>query len=416
MDDLKHLREKRGSLAKQMKDLYDKAKAEERGLSADERTQWDKMSDDVSNYDADIKRFEDLEKVSGELGKTFERKADERQISRDEAKDRSGKAFRNFLLSRIGLADFTDENKRDLFENPFKEFRTNAQSTTDAKGGYTIPEGFSNELAIAMKAWGGMTEVARILRTASGNDIPWPATNDTANVAYQVDEAANLETSASDATFSKAVTLKAYKWTSGLVRVSPEILTDSYFDFERILIDLFALRMGRGLNAAYTTGAGGTTISGVVTGATDASLSSVAATALSYNNLVDLMHSVDPAYRGNARWMFNDATLKAIRKIVDENDVPLWQPNITMGSPDMILGKPFTINQDVADIGASAKSVLFGDFKNYVIREVVGDRIRILSERFADTDQIGIVLLQRRDGQLVDAGTHPIKYLVHAAS
>jgi HK97 family phage major capsid protein len=238
MDDLKHLREKRGSLAKQMKDLYDKAKAEERGLSADERTQWDKMSDDVSNYDADIKRFEDLEKVSGELGKTFERKADERQISRDEAKDRSGKAFRNFLLSRIGLADFTDENKRDLFENPFKEFRTNAQSTTDAKGGYTIPEGFSNELAIAMKAWGGMTEVARILRTASGNDIPWPATNDTANVAYQVDEAASLETSASDATFSKAVTLKAYKWTSGLVRVSPEILTDSYFDFERILIDL----------------------------------------------------------------------------------------------------------------------------------------------------------------------------------
>jgi len=185
---------------------------------------------------------------------------------------------------------------------------------------------------------------------------------------------------------------------------------------ETLLADLFGLRMGRGLNAAYTTGVGTTTISGVVTGATDASVSSVSASAITYNNLLDLMAAVDPAYHPNARFMFNAATLTYIRKIIDGNSRPLWEPNIQVGAPQSILGYPYTINQDVASIGASAKSVLFGDFSNYIIRKVAGDRLVVLRERFADTDQIGMVLLTRTDGQVLDAGTHPIKYMAHGST
>ena len=116
--------------------------------------------------------------------------------------------------------------------------------------------------------------------------------------------------------------------------------------------------------------------------------------------------------------MFNDSTLAALKKIDigSADSRPLWQPGMTAGAPDTIDGKPYVINQQMADIGASAKSVLFGDFQNYIIRKVAGDRIVIANELFAGTDQIGIMLLQRRDGQVLNAGTHPIKYLTHAAS
>jgi len=128
------------------------------------------------------------------------------------------------------------------------------------------------------------------------------------------------------------------------------------------------------------------------------------------------LHSIDPAYRKRGRFMFNDNTLAYLRKIVDGESKPIWQPTITQNVPDMILGYPYTINQDMASIGANAKSMLFGDFKNYIIRKVRGDRFKILLERYAETDQVAMVLLRRTDGQVLNAGMNPIKYMVHAGS
>ena len=415
---VKELNEKRAATALKVKELRDKLEAEKRGMTAEERTDFDKYSNEITLIDEDIvreKRAEDILKAQAE------QHADDRRViggkTKEEIREKVNLAFRDLILFRaFGVGQMPDLRiLTDPNENPFKELRTNAQSTTDNKGGYTIPEGFSNELAIAEKMWGGMEGVSRIIQTDSGNDIPWPATNDTSNVAYQVDEAADLNTSAVDVTFAKALTLKAYKWSSGLVRISQEILEDSYFNMESILADLFGIRMGRGLNTAYTTGAGTDTISGVVTGATNSGVLA-SGSAITYANLVNLLHSVDPAYRMNARFMFNDATLAYLKKIVDGDIRPLWQPAITQGAPDTILGYPYTINQDIASIGASAKSMLFGDFRNYLIRKVRGDRFKILLERYAELDQVAMVLLRRTDGQLLDAGMHPIKYLVHAAS
>ena len=417
---VKELNEKRAATALKVKELRDKLETEKRGMTAEERTDFDKYSAEITLIDEDIvreKRAEDILKAQAE------QHADDRRViggkTKEEIREKVNNTFRELILFRaFGIGKMPDLRiLSDPNENPFRELRTNAQSTTDNKGGYTIPEGFSNELAIAEKMWGGMEGVSRIIQTDSGNDIPWPATNDTSNVAYQVDEAADLNTSAVDVTFAKALTLKAYKWSSGLVRISQEILEDSYFNMESILADLFGIRMGRGLNAAYTTGAGSGsgTIQGVVTGATNSGVSA-SGSAITYANLVNLLHSVDPAYRMNARFMFNDATLAYLKKIVDGDIRPLWQPAITQGAPDTILGYPYTINQDMASIGASAKSMLFGDFRNYLIRKVRGDRFKILLERYAELDQVAMVLLRRTDGQLLDAGMHPIKYLVHAAS
>jgi HK97 family phage major capsid protein len=131
--------------------------------------------------------------------------------------------------------------------------------------------------------------------------------------------------------------------------------------------------------------------------------------------LVNVYHAVDPAYRQrpSAKYMFNDTTLKVIRLLVDGSSRPLWQPGISAGFgtgfPPTILDKEYVINSDMPNMAASAYAVLFGDLKSYKLRRVAGGvTVMRLVERYAEFLQVGFLAFVRFDGQLIDAGTHPV--------
>ena len=133
----------------------------------------------------------------------------------------------------------------------------------------------------------------------------------------------------------------------------------------------------------------------------------------------DLVYSVDPAYRPNARWMLADASMAVIRKLVDSQSRPLWEPSVQAGQPDTILGYPVVINQSVATMAASAKSILFGDFSRYIIRDVSGIQLVRMDERYADYLQVGFYAFQRTGGRLLAPNTttyNPVKYYSNSAS
>jgi HK97 family phage major capsid protein len=129
------------------------------------------------------------------------------------------------------------------------------------------------------------------------------------------------------------------------------------------------------------------------------------------------VHSVDPAYRTGpkVRFMFNDSTLKLLRKLKDGNGQYLWQPGMQAGEGSTLFGYQYTINQDLANVGSSSKSIVFGDFSKYKIRDVRGITVKRLNERYADSDQVGFFALMRTDGRVLDSGTDPIKYITQAA-
>jgi HK97 family phage major capsid protein len=306
---------------------------------------------------------------------------------------------------------------RELFKRGYSSVDTRAQSVTGGSpvgiyGGYTVPEGFFNELERAMKAYGGMLETGRVITTATGNDLPMPYSDDTGNSGAILGE--NQPITEQDVTFG-VVTLGAYKYTSKLIRVSYELLQDSAFNMESFIAEVAGERLGRVLNSHFTTGNGTSQPQGVVTGAA-AGVTGQGSTVLTYNDIVDLQHSVDPAYRRNARFMFNDSTLKALRKIKDSEGRPLWQPDVQGGIAGTLIGVPYTINQDMASIGLSAKSVLYGDFSHYFIRRVRDFTLVRLNERYADNLQVGFFVYCRFDAKLKNAGQNPIKYLVHPAA
>lgn len=288
-----------------------------------------------------------------------------------------------------------------------------AQSVgTDAAGGYTVPEGFLPNLERALLDYGGVRQAATILRTATGNSLPMPDMNDTGNTGALLAE--NTQDTEQDITFG-VTTLDAYKYTSKIIRVSKELEQDSAFNIGTEIGSAAGIRLGRIFNTHGTTGTGSSQPNGIVTAST-AGKTAASATAITHDELLDLKHSVDPAYRrgGMSSWMFNDATLLALKKLKDADNRPLWQAGIAVGDPDRLDGDTFIINQDMASIATGNKTVLYGCLSKFYCREVLGVTLVRMVERYADFHQTGYVAIMRFDADLRDAGTNPVKHLVQA--
>ena len=294
---------------------------------------------------------------------------------------------------------------------PKTQSEARAQSLTSSAGGYTVPQGFINQLEASLLAFGGMREVATILRTAEGNDLPIPTVSDHANVGAILAE--NTQVAEQDITFAQ-ITLKAYKYSSKLIRVSSELLQDSAIDLESFIGGALGERIARIFNTHATNGDNSSKPQGI--SASGAGKTATAVDAITFAELLDLQHSLDPAYRANARFMMHDTTFKLVRKLVDDQNRPIFMNDLSATSPGTLFGVPVVINQDVATVAAGAKAIYYGDFSKYIIRDVQDFTLLRLEERYADYHQVGFVGFSRHDGRILDAGTDPIKHLIMAAS
>ena len=199
-----------------------------------------------------------------------------------------------------------------------------------------------------------------------------------------------------------------------MVRIPLELLQDSVFNIEGLMTDLFGERLGRLANSVLTTGTGSSQPNGIVT-ASSAGKTAASATAFTSDELIDLFHSVDPAYRASpkCRWMFNDTTLAAIRKLKDGDGNYLWQMgDVRTGEPDLFLGKSYSVNQAMATAATTTKPIIFGDMSRYIVRKVGGFQVLTLRERYAEHFQVGMVGFKRFDGELLN--TAAVKHLVMA--
>jgi HK97 family phage major capsid protein len=315
-----------------------------------------------------------------------------------------------FQLAPVALRSADREGLRQWDEQRLTQVDV---VSPDLGGHFTVPDEMMRPLEIALLEFGGMRQVSTILRTGTGAELPIPTLNDTSNSGALLGE--GLEHTELDVTFDQ-LTLHAFKYTSRRVPVSVEYLQDNAINFVGRIGAILGERIGRITNTHFTTGDGNAKPNGIVTAATSASITTAADDAISYDNVIDLKHSVDPAYRTNARFMFNDTTLKILKKIKvpqfsgDTAGQPLWRAGMAASEPNTIDGDPYTINQQVAS-GVSAKAMLYGALSKYQIRDVRDITLVRLDERYAELGVVAFLAFSRHDGDLLDAGTHPVKYL-----
>ncbi|NNF65980.1 MAG: phage major capsid protein [Gammaproteobacteria bacterium] len=404
---LKKLKDERGQLATEMRALNNTLETEERGFTAEEQEKWDRMVDGIGELDARIEQQRQADSlISGvdDLDRPEVRTQDadsegSTQESRDEMHQR---AFDRLIRSESPGLSGLEPDQRQIM----REFR--AQSVgTDSAGGYTVPEGFVNSLREAMLAFSGIKQNASVITTSSGNDLPFPTVNDTGNSGALLAE--NTQDSEQDVTFG-VTTLQAYKYTSKIVRVSVELMQDSAFDMNAYLAKALGERLGR-INAThFATGTGSSQPNGLITAAT-VGKTAASATAITYLELLDLKHSVDPAYRMGAKWGFNDATFLLVKKLLDGDSRPLWLPDVAGDRPGRFDGDEYFIDQGIPSAATTTKPVVYGDISQYTIREVRDVTLVRLVERYADYHQVGFIAFNRCDSDLVNAGTNPVKVL-----
>ena len=404
---IQQLLDARASALTVMREVNDSAKAENRDFTAEETEKYSRAESEFDSLTERIEREKNLEERSRALA-TIDapHPVVTPPAERDEEADRDEyrKAFASYVIR--GMMELEPEQRSRLRAGWRGETEARAQGVgTASAGGYLVPEGYQAEIIRVMKDFGAVINVARVLTTDTGNELPWPTVDDTAQVGALLAE--NTQVAEQDVTLGTKQ-LDAYKYTSKLVRVSWELLQDSAFDVEDLLRDLLGERVGRIQNQHFTTGTGTAQPNGIVTGATSG-VTAAGVAAITGDELISLVHSVDRAYRFSprARFMMSDAALASIRKLKDSDGQYLWVPGLRAGETDTLLGFPVEINTDMAVPATGVKSVLFGDFfAGYVVRLVRGFQLIRLDERYADYFQSGFVGFSRADGEVVNTAAY----------
>lgn len=411
------LKESRAQLWERMKAVNDMAEAENRDLTAEETTNWTQASTDIDALDERIARQERLERLPAAEG------AQTRQIATIDPNNKGtlrssseyARAFTNWL--RCPRSVDLDAESRSMIAAGFQHVDTRAMGVNvPTAGGYLVPETLESRIEQALLFYGGMREAGEVIRTESGNDLAMPTSNDTTNTGELLAE--NTAASEQDVTIGARI-LKAYMYSSKIVRASYQFLQDPAIDVEGWLADLLAIRIGRITNTHFTTGTGANQPSGIAGDSTQGVAAATGqTTSVTWDDLITLEHTVDPAYRATGcRYMFRDATLRELRKLKDGEGRYLWQPGLPASSvPNTINSYPYTINPDVAAMAASANSIFFGQLKKYKIRDVRGWMLLRLEERYAEYLQVGFLGFSRHDGVLLDAGTNPVKHYTNSAT
>ena len=349
--------------------------------------------------DEDTRAYEEMEAKIVNLGKEIERQekmdAMEREMAMPVNTPITSKPENTKMEEKKGRA--SDAYKKAFWNGMRSKYASvsNVLSEgTDSEGGYLVPDEYENTLVQALEGENVIRGRSHVITTSNGtHKIPVVASKGEAswideNGAYPED----------DDTFAQ-VNIDAHK-VGTIIKVSEELLNDSAFNLESYFAQEFGRRIGTKEEEAFINGNGSSKPTGILTSA-EVGVTAASDKAITADELIDLFYSLKGVYRRNAVWVLNDTTVKAIRKLKDNNGQYIWQPALKDGDHDTLLGRPILTTGAMPEIAADAKPVIFGDLSYYWIGDRQGVTFKRLNERYADMGQVGFLASKRVDGKLV---------------
>lgn len=385
---LNEMLEKRKNLLNTMDGFLETHKNSNGALSVEDDATYSKMEKEFDELTASITRAQRRANMEMEMNKPVNAPITAKPMVMTEPEDSTGRASKGYKKN------FWNAMRRKQMT---PEMVNALQIGTDSEGGYLVPDEYEKTLVEALEEENIFRKLAHVISTSSGDrKIPVVASKGSAS---WVDEEGTIPDS--DDAFNQ-VSIGAYKLGT-LIKVSNELLNDSVFNLESYISKEFARRIGSKEEDAFFNGNGTGKPVGIfnATGGAEVGVTAASATAITADEIIDLFYSLKAPYRKNAVWILNDATIKAIRKLKDNNGNYLWQPSLTAGTPDTILGRPVYTSSYVPTIAAGAKTIAFGDFSYYWIADRAGRNFKKLTELYAANDQTGFVATQRVDGKLI---------------
>jgi HK97 family phage major capsid protein len=262
---------------------------------------------------------------------------------------------------------------------------------SSAGGGYAVPEEIVREIERMEMKFSPVRSLVKVIRVSTG-DVKHLVNLRGATAGWVGESDSRTETATPQLrevvpTFGE---LYAYPQTSEWA------LDDIFFDVGSWLAEEVAEQFAVEEGSAVLTGNGSNKPTGMlnttpVTTADFASplraaaayqyianTSSPTGTVLLADSLIDLLYSVNSRYRANGTWVMNSTTAAAVRKLKDLQGQYLWAPGLVAGQPDLLLGYPVSIWEQLDNVGVNNFPIAFGDFrKGYLLCDRTEIRITV---------------------------------------
>ena len=351
---MKKLIEQRNDLVEEMTNIVNKAKAENRAVTAEEANRFDACKAEIEKINKTIKMGEDMENLENKIVEAP--KPEMTNVQRDE------KAVIN-LIKQIKNAD---------------------TPMTYGANGAVVPT------TIAQRIIAKVEEICPIWTMAEhfnvkGN-LSLPAEDDT-NTNLTMTYADEFTDAESGKVTFKAINLGEYLGRC-LCKISKSLINNSQFDIVTYVVDKIANKVSAFLEKELLVGttakiAG---LSGVTLNVTTAS-----ATAITADELIDLQEEVIDAYQANAIWIMNRATRKAIRKLKDQDGQYLLNKDMTAKWGYTLLGKPVYTSDNMATISAGKIVIYYGDMSGLAVKVSEEMNIQVLNEKYAEQHAVGVL-------------------------
>jgi len=391
MRELMELREKRVQTWNAAKAFLDSHRGNDGTLSAEDDAIYNKMIDDIDRLGKEVMRLEKLEALDVEMSKPTSKplaSVPGAAPGDDNLKSKTGR----------GTQDYSGSFWRMMRSKSVPHEVLNAlQVGTDTEGGYLVPDEYEKTLIEALQEQNIFRQLAHVIHTSSG-DRKIPVVTSKGTAAWIDEEQQYPE---SDDAFGQ-VSIGAYKLAT-MIKVSEELLNDSVFDIPSYIAREFARRIGAAEEEAFFTGNGTGRPLGILaaTGGAQVGVTAAKADAVTFDEVMDLYHSLRTPYRRNAVFIMNDSTVKALRKLKNGAGDYIWQPSVTANTPDTILNRPVVTSGFMPTLATGNKTILFGDMGYYWVADREGRSFKRLNELYAPTGQVGFLASQRVDGKLI---------------
>ncbi|SFS05965.1 phage major capsid protein [Anaeromicropila populeti] len=386
MSNVLELREKRAKAWETAKAFLDSKRGSDGLLSAEDTEVYDRMEADVVNLGKEIERLERQTAIDLELSKPTSKPITNQPNAECGGVIKKGRA--------------SDQYKKEFWNAMRKKQYFDVSNTlsvgTDAEGGYLVPDEYERQLVQGLEEENFFRSLATTIQTSSG-DRKIPISTGKGEASW-MDE--NGQFPESEDSFGQT-SISAYKLGT-MIKVSDELLHDNVFDLAGYISKEFARRIATKEEEAFFVGNGVGKPTGIFheTGGAENGVITAGAN-LTFEDVMDLFYSLRAPYRKNAKWILNDATVKALRKLKDGNGNYIWQPSVSANIPDMILNRPYFTSIFVPEAESGKKAMAFGDFKYYWIADREGRSFKRLNELYAATGQVGFLASQRVDGKLI---------------
>lgn len=376
----------KGQLVADQKELLGLAKKEGRDFNETEENHFDALQDRIEAINAELE-YREMNGLDTGAGPS---KSKPQYGSHEKKGPQATKKYKEAFWNAFRRgSDALDDSQARLLN------QTKGLAIGTGTGSYVVPDEFERRIVKKLEENNVMRTLAKVIQTSSGSrDIPIVADGGEAQWLGETEQY-----SESDITFDRT-SLSAHKM-GRIMKVTEELLHDSAVDLDELVSDYFGRSFGQLEEAAFINGNGTGKPKGVLLDATLGTVGSQTNSIQTADELLDLYHALKRPYRSGAVWLMNDQTLKDVRKLKTGDGQYLWQPGLTLGEPDRLLGRPVIVSDNMPTMEAGNKSILFGDFSYYWIADRERRSMQRLVEKYAENGLVGFRMYQRVDGKLI---------------